>query len=98
MTIYDRIKAKEFINNYPRPKKSVCEEYGKDYRAELDYYYKMEYEAMERFKDAVFTDTGWKDHPKAEKVFGWAYNDSHASGLHEVYLLLEDLAFVFLRD
>ena len=50
----------------------------------------------DQFKHDALDDVGLLNHPKADKIYAKAWEDGHASGLHEVYQELCDLAELFL--
>lgn len=45
----------------------------------------------QQFKIDALKDVGLADHPKAEKIFSYAWEKGHSSGYHEVYVELRDL-------
>lgn len=43
------------------------------------------------FKQDVFDDLGISDNPKRELLWSKAYERGHSAGMHEVYLIADDL-------
>lgn len=43
------------------------------------------------FKEDIFEEFGFQDHPKRERVFELAWDRGHSSGFSEVYLVFEEL-------
>lgn len=50
------------------------------------------------FRDALIEEVGLKGHPKANQVFGIAWEDEHSSGYLAVYYKMEELAKLFTDD
>ncbi len=55
-----------------------------------------ENEMLERFKTDALEDVGLTGHPKADKAYNLAWEQGHASGLHDVYCHLQSLAELLL--
>lgn len=51
---------------------------------------------LEEFKRAALEYVGLAGHPKAERIYAYAWEQGHSSGLSEVLHYLEDLAELFL--
>ena len=66
------------------------------YKEKLAKFNKRTRELEDQFKHDALDDVGLLGHPKADKIYNKAWEDGHASGLHEVYQELCDLAELFL--
>ena len=53
-------------------------------------------EKMKRFKNDALDYCGLSNHPKADKIYSYAWAEGHSSGLHEVLSKLEEIAELFL--
>ena len=56
-----------------------------EFLKEMDKYYAEGKRLLELFKQDVLADVGLTNHPKADKAYGLAWENGHASGLSEVY-------------
>ena len=50
-----------------------------------------------QFKVDALNEVGLFNHPRADRIFDYAWNKGHSGGLREVLLELEDLANLFLE-
>ena len=66
-------------------------------RYDFDYqkYRDAEKERHERFKKDALEEVGLLDHPKADKIYHFAWEHGHSCGLYEVYYWLEELSELF---
>jgi len=69
-------KDNDALNNYRKSQK--------DFRMEDNRLYAL-------FKEAIFYEAGITDHPKADVLFGVAWEQGHANGFSEVYGCFEDM-------
>jgi len=74
----------------------------KQYTIELEKYhaalklYREESNRLERlFKIEALEEVGLSDHPKADKIFAYAWEQGHAYGYSEVFIHLRDIAELF---
>lgn len=73
-------------------------------RNEPDYLAKREARAadsarlMDEFKRDALAEAGLTDHPKADRIYAYAWQEGHAYGCSEVLSHLMDLADLFLDD
>ena len=83
----------------PRPNRRYFEKSGyteEQYEEARNHYWETERESSEMMKNAMLDDTGLLGHPKADKVWDYAYEQGHASGWNDVYQCLEELANIVL--
>ena len=62
------------------------------YKQKLDAYHNGESSMIAKFKTDALEELGLGNHPKADVLFGKAWEHGHASGLSEVWNWMQDLA------
>ena len=99
-SLFDRIACGEFATapEFPYPKGPKSSEDWNEYRKVRVQYREEEARLLGVFKEACLEDVGLADHPNAEKIFRYAWDNSHSSGLLDVYQELYDLANLILVD
>lgn len=88
----------ENIHN-PRPNKRYFEQSGyteEQYKEAREHYWQVEMERYRMLKNAMLEDAGLFNHPKAEKIWDYAYDQGHSSGWENVWFHLEELAGIVL--
>jgi len=63
-----------------------------DYHADRDAYNRESGEIYDTFKADVLAELGLTDHPKADKLFGMAWDHGHSSGYSDVLSWAEEFA------
>lgn len=63
-----------------------------DYQTQRSLYDKREAERHEQFYQDSLKTVGLWGHPKASKVYSYAWEKGHSAGFQEVYYYLYDLA------
>ena len=87
--------------NDPKYKNEVAYPYKKGYENSDDYqnakalYNQREGEIYELVKHDMLEDVGLLNHPKANKIWSYAWEQGHSSGYSEVYNVLLDLTELF---
>jgi hypothetical protein len=61
-----------------------------------DKYHQEERRIREEFKRDALKDTGFADHPRADKIFDYCWDRGHANGYSEVHSELDDLFYVLM--
>lgn len=69
-----------------------------NYQEMIDEYNKEEAQLFEKFKEAALKELGLHNHPKKDKIFGYAWQQGHSSGFNEVWIVLCDIAELFTDD
>lgn len=49
----------------------------------------------EEFKKNALEAVGLTQHPKADKIYGYAWEEGHSAGFSEVFSVLQDMAYLF---
>jgi hypothetical protein len=63
-----------------------------EWKAKMKLYEIASQEATNRFKKDVLKEYGLENHPKAEEVYAFAWQEGHAYGLSEVAIWVSKLA------
>lgn len=63
---------------------------------QLKAYQEEETRLRDEFKKDAIEESGFASHPKADKIYDFAYDERHSNGYSEVFNFLIDLAEVFL--
>lgn len=66
------------------------------YKAQKAEWMKEDNRLREKFKVDALAEVGLTNHPKADKIFQYAWNNEHSSGYSDVYHMLEELAGLFI--
>jgi hypothetical protein len=94
-SIYERIQNGEFDCPEPRPSKKLCEEYDRNFREDMNHYYREVRRYREAFASIILEDVGLENHPNSDKIFEYVWEQGHSGGLYEVYMTLCDIAELF---
>jgi hypothetical protein len=71
------------------------EEELESYKIYKDIYNQESKKLYIRFQNDALEEVGLLDHPKADKIFNFAWEQGHSLGYSEVYYWLEDIAELF---
>ncbi len=77
----------------------LVEQWEKDmleYRKMKDAYDQRKSDLEEQFKQDALEEVGLKGHPKADKIYAYAWREGHAHGFSDVFSVLSDIAELFL--
>ena len=88
LSLYDRIKAKEFDPTVPYPQMSRQHE---DYQEAMALYRASEGDGMNRFQAACEKECGVENNPKKDSLFSKAYEKGHSGGFSEIWGQYQDL-------
>jgi len=66
-----------------------------EYRKQLDAYNAEIGRLREEFKHDALDEFGLLNHPKADKIFAYAWEQGHSAGYSEVYNYLSELSDLF---
>ena len=69
-----------------------------EYKKHLQEYHKEESKLHEEFRRDLFEEFGVTDHPKADKMYGYAWEKGHAYGFSEVYSYFSDIVELVVND
>ena len=72
-------------------KLAVYEEQMLHYRYERDQALAVKSQLEDELSLFLIELSGWKDHPKADNAWAYAWQEGHSSGYYEVYVNLCDL-------
>ena len=61
-------------------------------------YHKKENLLREQFEKDALEEVGLTDHPKASRIFAYAYAEGHSDGYGDIFSVLSDIADLFLDD
>ncbi len=95
-SIYEKLRDDDY--------KTKLEYVSYKHRSDVDYVAKREaYKAdvsrlNDEFKRDALAEAGLTDHPKADRIFAYAWQEGHSAGFHDVLSHLTDLADLFLDD
>ena len=97
-------------NHYPYPNKEDftskvtcnqgCEHIIIDEKGYLEARKEYENEQGKKYKEFqenVLKEVGLSGHPKKDKIYEYAWSKGHASGYYEVYYILAELSYIFLK-
>jgi hypothetical protein len=101
MSLYNRILTRHFEvdMHYPNRKSYNAGDMGKEqYGKACNEYRRQEREKLEEFKKLAIYDVGLEDHPNADHIYSYAWQEGHASGLYEVYQILSEISKLFFKD
>jgi len=93
MTVREKLAAGKYETKlpYPERKEKDAEEKREAYRVD-------EGRLCELFKQDALKELGLSKHPRADKIYSYAWAERHANGLHEIFDFLEELAELFKED
>ena len=94
--ILDRKGDSKYFNNYAKELERYEEEMIEFRKKDIEYRGETG-RLMDLFRKDALEDVGLSDHPKAEKIYNFAWDHGHSSGYSEIYYWLCDLSDLFLK-
>jgi len=94
LAVHDRIRRGEF-EDPPRPRRIGYKREDEDYQMDVDDYWRKRKVVYDNFKQACLEDVCLEKHKNADKIFAYAWDQSHSEGLRSVHITLCDLAELF---